>query len=336
MNRSRRTLKMSPATAGMLISAAATLFVAVTAFRLAYAGSKGAAVDAGLSSSDAAWYPLCIEGALVVAAVGTVAIGGRYPWGMLVGFSLLSVAANVAHTYDHSGLAWFSLAVAAVPPLALPLCVHLMIATGKHYAARRTQTPAADEVSPASAAGPAAPMPTGGSTGPEESAPASSGPDLNVPAAVASGADGGRSSTLSAPPESAGGLGVAGFGTATPGPDTHTPSAPECAPGTPDRVHLTPVPSAVPGAPAERTRVRTRTSAASAPAGAPDRTRVTAPAGALPRTDNDLAGALRELRAGAPAGALDTIRPVARALGIGQDRARRILALLDQPGGDAS
>ncbi len=107
----------------------ATLFVGVTAFRLAYGGSKGAAVDAGLSDDDAAWYPLCVEGVLVVAAIGTALLPGRrYPWVVLLGFSGLSVGANMIHAVDQPGRCdWFTLLIAAVPPTALPLCAHLIV-----------------------------------------------------------------------------------------------------------------------------------------------------------------------------------------------------------------
>lgn len=312
MSTKRRTLRMSPATAGMLISAAATLFVAVTAFRLAYAGSKGAAGDAGLNPSDAAWYPLCIEGALVVAAVGTVAVGGRYPWAMLLGFTGLSIAANIAHAHKHDQH-WdlWHVVIAAVPPFALPLCVHLMISTGKHYAENRKTTPASSSSS----------RPVEDTTRDVDAAGPGAVPHLTP-----------------GPARDTGGVG------APADPSGPAAGAPECAevvhlphyPSAPAGAPARPRPSAIPSAPGARTQVRNRTSAASAPAGAPGRARVTAPAGAPKRTDNDLAGALRRVRETAgPSAGLDTIRGVARALHIGQDRASRILTMVDgQPGGD--
>lgn len=132
-----KRLNIRPAVAGAFVAASATLFVAATAFRLAYAGSKGAATDAGLMPSDASWYPLCIEGVLVVAAVATVVLGGPYPWLVLLGFSALSIGANVQHAVDQPGQAdWFMLMVAAVPPFALPLCVELTIRTVKKLTIR--------------------------------------------------------------------------------------------------------------------------------------------------------------------------------------------------------
>jgi hypothetical protein len=136
----------------------ATLFVGFTAFRLAYNGSRGAAIDAGLKPGDAAWYPLCIEGVLCVAAIGTVVLGGRLPWAVLITFSGLSVGANVIHAQDHGRGGWFSLLVAAVPPAALPLCVELTIRTVRKLAepsdrATRLTGPVPDPVSEADQTG---------------------------------------------------------------------------------------------------------------------------------------------------------------------------------------
>lgn len=106
-----------------------TGFVALAAFVLAYGGSKSAAVVAGISPAAATWYPLCIEGVIVVSSLGTVTLpGGRQrvlPWTVLVSFTGLSVAANVLHALDHPGHQVWSPGFAAVPPLALPLCVRL-------------------------------------------------------------------------------------------------------------------------------------------------------------------------------------------------------------------
>lgn len=104
----------------------ATAFVAVTAFVLAYDGSRGAAVDAGITA--AGWYPFCIEGVIVCSSVATMALAGRaYPWVILLLFTAVSVAANVLHAWQHPGTHWWSLVFAAVPPLALPICVHLVL-----------------------------------------------------------------------------------------------------------------------------------------------------------------------------------------------------------------
>lgn len=122
-----QTIRRRWAAAG---AAAATVFVAVTAFVLAYGGSKGAAMDAGMTDRAASWYPLCIEGVIVVASIGTMIIPkvGRarfLPWTVLLAFTGLSAALNVTHAIEHPGAKWWSPLVAAVPPLALPLCVRL-------------------------------------------------------------------------------------------------------------------------------------------------------------------------------------------------------------------
>lgn len=106
--------------------AAGTTFVAVTAFVLAFDGSRGAAADAGIAS--AGWYPWCIEGVIVCASVCTLVLRRRFfPWLILLAFTAVSVAANVLHAWEQPGWQWWSLAFAAVPPLALPICVHLLL-----------------------------------------------------------------------------------------------------------------------------------------------------------------------------------------------------------------
>jgi hypothetical protein len=117
---------------------AACLLVAVTAFRLSYAGSEAAAKGAGYSHADAAWYPLCIEGVIVVAGVATVLVDGWYSWVVLLSFTALSVAANVVHALEQPGTpSIFTLIMAGVPPVALPLAVHLILCTVRAVRAKR-------------------------------------------------------------------------------------------------------------------------------------------------------------------------------------------------------
>lgn len=111
-----------------VLAGAGTVFVAATAFVLAYGGSKGAALDAGISPAAAGWYPLCIEGALVVASVSTVILRGKdraFAWIVLLLFVAVSTAANVLHSLDHGAGHWWSPYAAAVPPLSLPICTWL-------------------------------------------------------------------------------------------------------------------------------------------------------------------------------------------------------------------
>jgi hypothetical protein len=133
---------------GMWAAGTATAFVAATAFVLAYGGSKGAALDAGISAQAAGWYPLCIEGVIVVASLATVVLprGERVlGWAVLLGFTGLSAAANVLHALDHAGHRWWSPGFAVVPPLALPLCVRLAervaLSTGRRTPDERTAGP---------------------------------------------------------------------------------------------------------------------------------------------------------------------------------------------------
>ena len=111
---------------GVLLSTGAALFVAGTAFALAYGGSKGAAIDAGMSSPG--WFPWCIEGVIVVSSLSVVALprGERtLAWVVLLASTAVSVVANVLHALDHPGHEWWSPYFAAVPPLTLPLCMQL-------------------------------------------------------------------------------------------------------------------------------------------------------------------------------------------------------------------
>lgn len=114
--------RLAPAGAVVL----ATAFVAVTAFVLAYDGSRGAASDAGITA--AGWYPFCIEGAIVCGSVGTILLRGeRFPWVLLLVGTAISTGTNVLHAWERPGWEWWSLLIAALPPLALPACVHLML-----------------------------------------------------------------------------------------------------------------------------------------------------------------------------------------------------------------
>lgn len=106
-----------------LVTATATAFVAVTAFRLAYHGSRGAALDAGIPPGDASWYPWCVEGAQIAMAVATVILRGRdrvVAWVLLAVFVGVSTGANMLYAHDHGRPGWWPLLVAAIPPLSLP------------------------------------------------------------------------------------------------------------------------------------------------------------------------------------------------------------------------
>jgi hypothetical protein len=149
-----------------LLAAAGTLFVAVTAFRLAYVGSKGAALDAGIPEGDASWYPWCIEGTLVVASAATVVLPKgerRLGWAVLLAATGISCASNILHSLDHPDHHWWSPGAAAVPPLALAVCVRLAerVALARTSKSWTSVPPVAgvhpsgrSGVSPAAAAGP--------------------------------------------------------------------------------------------------------------------------------------------------------------------------------------
>lgn len=146
-----------PEAVGRAAIVAGTAFVAVTAFVLAYDGSRGAAVDAGIQA--AAWYPFCIEGVIVCASVATLALARRaYPWVILLLFSAVSVAANVLHAWQHPGAHLWSLAFAAVPPLALPICVHLLLMVVRPRAHLETGEPVSEPAAEGLACWPGEPV----------------------------------------------------------------------------------------------------------------------------------------------------------------------------------
>jgi len=126
------------------VASLGTAFVAVTAFVLAYGGSKGAALDAGISGRAAGWYPFCIEGVIVVASIATVVLPRgerRLGWLVLLAFTAVSAAANVLHAIDHDGARWWSPGFAVVPPLALPICVRILERVALSLPGRRASVP---------------------------------------------------------------------------------------------------------------------------------------------------------------------------------------------------
>ncbi len=104
------------------------LGLALAGFAMSYDALHSLALTQGVPAALAWMWPLVVDGFIVVAslsAVRAVAAGRRagYPWLLVLTFSAISVAFNVAHAAP-TVVARF---VAAIPPTALVLSFELLI-----------------------------------------------------------------------------------------------------------------------------------------------------------------------------------------------------------------
>lgn len=115
---------------------AGTVLLAAGAFVLSFASLTDLAVMAGISETLAWLWPLIVDGLIVVATMSIVALAahGRqalwYPWALLAGGALVSVAANALHAIlaaDGVVPAVVSALVASVPPVVLLAVTHLSV-----------------------------------------------------------------------------------------------------------------------------------------------------------------------------------------------------------------
>ena len=131
----RRT---GPAISRRVVHAAitGTVFLAAGAFSLSFASLTDLAVLAGLSPTLAWIWPLIVDGLIVVSTMAIVALAGHnrrvmyYPWTLLIGGALVSIAANSVHAIlAANGVvpAAVSALVAAVPPIVLVAITHLSV-----------------------------------------------------------------------------------------------------------------------------------------------------------------------------------------------------------------
>lgn len=156
--------KAAPAVSRRVVvsAIAGTVLLAAGAFVLSFASLTDLAVMAGISATLAWIWPLIVDGLIVVATMSIVALAahGRqalwYPWALLAGGALVSVAANALHAIlaaDGVVPAVVSALVASVPPVVLVAVTHLSVELVQRSAeptpskTRRTRT-AGEPVSP--------------------------------------------------------------------------------------------------------------------------------------------------------------------------------------------
>lgn len=115
-------------------SASGTVLIACGAFWLSFVALADLARRSGIATGQAWIWPLLVDGLIVVATVAAVALdrraGAWYPWTLLIGGALVSVAANAIHalvTADTDMPLLLAAAVASVPPLVLLASTHLTV-----------------------------------------------------------------------------------------------------------------------------------------------------------------------------------------------------------------
>ncbi|MDN6555164.1 MAG: DUF2637 domain-containing protein [Corynebacterium variabile] len=113
---------------------AGTVLIVAGAFWLSFTALADLARRSGVDAGQAWAWPVIVDGLIVVATVAVVALAGQraawYPWTLLAGGALISVAANALHAVvaadaDVPGV--LAACVAAVPPLVLLASTHLTV-----------------------------------------------------------------------------------------------------------------------------------------------------------------------------------------------------------------
>lgn len=118
----------------VVTAVAGTVFIAAGAFWLSFTSLADLARRSGIGSGQAWAWPLIVDGIIVVATVAVVALSGNraawYPWALLVGGAVVSVAANAIHAVlgaDADVPSALAALVAAVPPVVLLAITHLTV-----------------------------------------------------------------------------------------------------------------------------------------------------------------------------------------------------------------
>ncbi len=130
-----------------VISGGLVLFIAGSAFVLSFSALETLAVDVGIDQGHAWLYPAIIDGAVIVFSLSVLRANltrekARYPWVLVIAFTLLSVTLNIIHA-QNDALARF---MAAIPPLALFLSFELLMGQIKGISERLSAVQRLDEV----------------------------------------------------------------------------------------------------------------------------------------------------------------------------------------------
>jgi len=119
------------------------------------------AARSGIGSGQAWAWPLIVDGLIVVATVAVVALAGQrtawYPWTLLIGAAMVSVAANAIHAIvaaDADVPPLLAASVAAAPPVVLLAITHLTV-----ILTRTTETTEATTAGPTVSFDAATPVP---------------------------------------------------------------------------------------------------------------------------------------------------------------------------------
>ncbi len=121
-----------------IIAGTLVLFLAVGSFVLSYDALRGLAETQGLKSSLSWMFPIIVDGFIIVASLSVLRNSllsepARYPWGLVMAFTTLSVVFNVAHSPSN----WLARIIAAVPPVTLLLSFELLMGQIKSEVTRR-------------------------------------------------------------------------------------------------------------------------------------------------------------------------------------------------------
>ena len=130
--------KQSPTVSRRVVIASliGTVILAMGAFVLSFASLTHLAKLAGVTPNLAWIWPIIVDGLIVVSTMSILALAGHrrrimyYPWMLLTGGALVSVAANSLHAIlAAAGVvpAVVSALVAAVPPVVLLAVTHLSV-----------------------------------------------------------------------------------------------------------------------------------------------------------------------------------------------------------------
>lgn len=123
-----------PVARAALVSALlGTAVIAAGAFWLSFYALADLAGRSGVPPEQVWVWPLIVDGVIVVATIAVFALRGHaaaltiYPWGLLIGGVVVSVAANAVHaTLTETEVPdVVAIAVATVPPISLVAATHL-------------------------------------------------------------------------------------------------------------------------------------------------------------------------------------------------------------------